>query len=188
MKSENVWAEIEMQTYTHTFIAKRSRYYHANMDMDFLVSGRPYSQLKKSYVIFICTFDYLNTGEPLYHFRNYDISAGIYLNDDSHTIILNTSCPPEKVPDKLKPLYSYINGTHDSEDDFIKVLDSYVIKYNGPEWRKRLMTLEELIDRAEDRTARLAQLLIEAGRTDDLLRSVNDQEYRDQLFKEFGLK
>ena len=45
-KSEQMWAEIEMQTYTDDYIGKRSRYYHANMDMDYLEAGKPYKSLK----------------------------------------------------------------------------------------------------------------------------------------------
>ena len=50
------------------------------------------------------------------------------------------------------------------------------------------MTLDELIDRAEDRMARLSLFLVEANRTEDLVKAVSDPTYRDQLFKEFGLK
>lgn len=33
----------------------------------------------------------------------------------------------------------------------------------------------------------LAQRLIEANRTEDLLRSTTDKEYQEQLFQEFGI-
>jgi len=187
IRTENIWAEVEMQTYTAEDIGKRSRYYHANMDMDFLDSGKPYKGLKRSYVIFICTFDYKKKGEPLYHYQNYDIRTNTYLEDDSHTIILNTKCPPEKVPDKLKPLYAYINGSTNRDDAFIRELDLYVRKYNSPEWRQKQMTLQHLIEQAEDRINRLNILLAEAGRTDDIIKAAKDPEYQKKLFEEFGL-
>ena len=199
IRTEDIWAEIEMQTYTGEHIGKRSRYYQANMDMDFLDSGKPYSKLKRSYVIFICTFDYKGKGEPVYHFQNFDITTGIYLGDDTNIIILNTNCSLEKVPDKLKPLYAYINDSKCCEDAFIKELDSSVQKYNGPEWRKKYMTLQHIIERereiaaeaatetATDRVNRLNILLSEAGRTDDLLKAAKDPKYQKKLFEEFDL-
>jgi len=72
-KSEQMWAEGEMQTYTEEYIGKRSRYYHANMDMDYLEAGKPYKTLKTTYVIFICTFDFVGAGEPVYFFQSYDV-------------------------------------------------------------------------------------------------------------------
>ena len=187
MQSENLWAEIEMQTYSKSDIGKRSRYYHANMDMDFLEAGKPYKELKRAYVIFICTFDYSGMGEPIYHYQNYDIRTGSYLDDDAHTIILNTTCPMEKVPDRLKPLYTYINTSQKCDDEFIRELDSYVQKYNSPEWRKKQMTLAHLIEQAEDKINRLNILLAEAGRMDDIIKAAKDPDYQKKLLEEFDL-
>ena len=41
---------------------------------------------------------------------------------------------------------------------------------------------------ATDRLNLLAKHLIQANRTDDLLRSTTDKEYQEQLFKEFGIE
>ena len=38
-----------------------------------------------------------------------------------------------------------------------------------------------------DRMASLGDLLLKKGRTDDLRRSFSDPDYREQLFKEFGI-
>ena len=47
----------EMQTSFFKNIPKRSRYYQGFIDMDLIEKGADYSKLKKSFVIFICTFD-----------------------------------------------------------------------------------------------------------------------------------
>ena len=39
----------------------------------------------------------------------------------------------------------------------------------------------------EERVNKLNKLLVEAGRTDDLQKSIVDSEYQKTLFKEFGL-
>ena len=106
IKSQNIWAEIEMQTYSYSHIAKRSRYYHANMDLEALSQGKPYRELPRSYVIFICTYDYMKADRPVYIFENFDRQNCLQFGDEAYSIILNTD-----------------------------------------EWRRRHMTLQELMDR-----------------------------------------
>ena len=79
LKSDKLWAEIEMQTGESPPLDKRARYYHANMDLDFLEQGRPYDDLKPSYVIFICIFDRFKRDEPVYFFRSWDEEAACRL-------------------------------------------------------------------------------------------------------------
>ena len=50
---------LEMQTTTARNLPKRMRYYQGMIDLNILEKGDDYNHLKKSYVIFICTF--LNT-------------------------------------------------------------------------------------------------------------------------------
>ena len=69
------------------------------------------------------------------------------LNDDTYKIILNTACPPEKVPDNLKAFYSYIKAPDTAQPSaLVEKIDREVRKYNTSEWRRRQMTLQELMD------------------------------------------
>ena len=65
--------DIEMQTtdYTDpTALPKRTRYYQAMMDMDVLNNkGELYTKLRKTYIIFICTFDPFDRNLSQYTFR-----------------------------------------------------------------------------------------------------------------------
>ena len=83
IKSENVWAEVEMQTISNLPLGKRARYYQSNMDLDCLEKGADYKALKKCYVIFICTFDYFKKDAPVYFFRSWDVEKGLPLDDFS---------------------------------------------------------------------------------------------------------
>ena len=146
VKSEELWAEIEMQVYTGDHLGKRSRYYCANMDVDMLMAGADYKDLKKSYVIFICTYDYMERGEPIYFFQRFDVEKQLPFTDESYILILNTSCDPEKVPDNLKALYAYVNDPANTSDDaLMEKIDGQVKKYNSSEWRWTQVTLEEHI-------------------------------------------
>ena len=148
IKSGNVWAEIELQTYTGDHIAKRSRYYQANMDLDFLNEGHKYRELPRSYVIFICTYDYIGADLPVYYFEKFDRQNFLQFGDEAYSIILNTACSPEKVPEPLKALFEYINDpTKGFGDALVDDIDRQVSRFNTDEWRRRHMTLQELMDR-----------------------------------------
>ena len=145
--SSKLWADIEMQTDNDSKIDKRARYYHANMDLDFLEQGQPYENLKPSYVIFICTFDHFNMDEPVYFFRSWDVEKSLPLKDLSYTIMLNTKCSPEKVPKALKPFYEYLNDPKKNQaSELTRMIDERVRKFNSNEWRKRYMTFEYILN------------------------------------------
>ena len=145
--SSKLWADIEMQTDNDSKIDKRARYYHANMDLDFLEQGQSYENLKPSYVIFICTFDRFKRDEPVYFFRSWDVEKGLPLDDLSYTIVLNTKCSSEKVPEALKPFYEYLNDPKKNEaSELTRMIDERVRKFNSDEWRKKYMTFEYILN------------------------------------------
>ena len=59
-----------VQVKTETVLAKRSRYYHAQMDMDALLTGETYDQLPDTYVIFICDIVPFDSRLYRYNIRN----------------------------------------------------------------------------------------------------------------------
>ena len=145
--SSKLWADIEMQTDNDSKIDKRARYYHANMDLDFLEQGQPYENLKPSYVIFICTFDHFNMDEPVYFFRSWDVEKGLPIEDLSYKIILNIACSPEKVPEKLKAFYEYLNDPKKSQaSELTRLIDARVRKFNSGDWRRKYMTFEQMLN------------------------------------------
>ena len=115
-----------------------------------LMAGKDYRDLKKGYVIFLCTYDYMEKGEPVYFFQRYDVKNSLPFKDESYILILNTSCAPEKVPAHLKALYAYVNDPEKKvEDDLIQKIDDKVEKYNGSEWRWMHVTFEEHVKHME---------------------------------------
>ena len=166
------------------------------MNLDGLEAGKPYGELKRSYVIFICTFDYMKAGKAVYFFQTYDVKNELYFDDETYTIILNTRCAPENVPDRLKPLFAYINNADTAlQDPFIRSLDQQVQKYSTPEWRAKQMTLEHLLELREKRgleqgkeqLSLLIQKLLEEDRLDDIKKVTTDAAYRELLFIEYNL-
>ena len=138
---------LEMQTTTARNLPKRMRYYQGMIDLNILEKGDDYNHLKKSYVIFICTFDHFNMDEPVYFFRSWDVEKGLPLDDLSYTIVLNMKCSPEKVPEALKPFYEYLNDPKKNEaSELTRMIDERVRKFNSSEWRKKYMTFEYILN------------------------------------------
>ena len=144
LKSDKLWAEIEMQTGESPPLDKRARYYHANMDLDFLEQGRPYDDLKPSYVIFICMKDPFEMGEAVYQFQMIDKKLQLQLNDETYTIILAIDCPKGKIPKELETFFTYVEREEvDENDDFVKRIHEKVEEVNRDTEVTEIMTIEE---------------------------------------------
>jgi hypothetical protein len=73
----DIWAEdntgklydIEMQTTDQKNLAKRLRYYQSAIDVSTLNKGGDYDDLPDTFIIFFCSFDYLNAELPVYTFK-----------------------------------------------------------------------------------------------------------------------
>ena len=108
----------------------------------------------------------------------------------------------------LQSLFRYISTQEvDAEDAFVTEIHKRVLKYQGDEEVAYNMTLEEEFLREKNRAARagreaglaegaekermrlnqLNKLLRDAGRNEDLFRSMDDPAYQQQLLEEFGL-
>ena len=146
-KSTGTAYDIEMQTVNRGHIPRRMRYYQSQIDLYELGSGRMYSELNNSYVIFICTFDLFKKGQYIYEFENYDRKNGLPLGDGSKKIVINSKGTKGDISDELREFIRYIE--HPDEvaknlhTDFIKQIEEKVIEENDNEdWRKSHMTWE----------------------------------------------
>ncbi len=159
---------VEMQAQTEKEIAKRTRYYHSQLDSDALLASHGYDELPDTYVIFICDFD--PAGENLYRYC-YEMSCretGAALHDGTHTIFLSTKGKDkDAVPQELVSFLEYVGNPAAKEhikDSFVRSLDTQIsaIKRDR-EWRNKYMLLELTL--AKER---------EEGRTEGELRKVID--------------
>lgn len=105
------------------------------------------AELRPTYVIFICTFDYYGIEEPIYFFEKYDVKKSLPYVDGTFTIILNTTCPKEKVPEPLRDFFGYVNSQEaEGDDPFIGQIHQMVEDLNGRKEIEQIMTLEEELD------------------------------------------
>jgi len=106
--SERVF-DIEIQTSIPPSLPKRTRYYQSLMDVDNLLRGQSYAELKESYVIFICTQDPFGKGLPVYTFRSVCSEDGtLFLDDKSYKVFYNVGAYGKEDEPELSALLEYL--------------------------------------------------------------------------------
>ena len=118
--------EMQMDNSYKDFLGRRTRYYVSTMDNNALKKGERYSQLRKSYVIFICTFDPFGKGLAKYTFNaicNEDHS--LILDDGVTRVFINTEGDRHRISKELANLIDYIS-TGEVTDDYTRQLDDEV--------------------------------------------------------------
>lgn len=153
--------DVEMQAVKKPAIEKRSRYYHSQMDMEFLLSGEEYDKLPNSYVIFICDFDPFGKKKYCYTFENVCMEENeLRLKDGCKSIFLSTKGEnDEDVPKSLVKFLKFVKAdleesTGDFQDEFVEELQKSIQHVKeSREMEKRFMLFQELLrdERAEGR-------------------------------------
>ena len=140
---QNTVFNLEMQTSDGANLPKRMRYYQGMIDLNILDKGQDYTTLKKSYVIFICTFDPFGEGRHIYTFCNTcQENTALTLDDDAVKIILSTKGTMDDVSPEMQRILDYIDGKGAS-DKFTEELEEAVCSARQNErWRLDYMTLE----------------------------------------------
>ena len=101
--------DIEIQTSVPPDLPKRTRYYQSLMDVDCLLRGQSYAELKDSYVIFICTQDPFDKGLPVYTFENTCREEGdLFLTDKTAKVFYNASAYDKEKDTELHALLRYL--------------------------------------------------------------------------------
>jgi len=188
---------IEMQAASRDNLEKRSRYYQSLVDTQLLEKGQPYSSLNQSYIIFICPFDLFKRGRCVYTFENMcKEDTTLLLNDAATKIFLNAGGASDNISEELRAFLDYVLGIK-SDNEFVKKLDRRVqeVKQSGERKREFMMTcMRDLVNRqegeqvGEQRLAALTEKLLEDGRYEDLKIMTKDKDYRQELYKEFGIE
>ena len=173
-------------------LPKRSRYYQSMIDLQLIDKGRLYDELKRSYVIFICLFDFYGKGRHIYTFENICKEDGsISMGDEAVKIFLNAKGTLDDVSDELKAFLDYVAGKK-TKDAYVERLEEAVKEAKrNREWRHEYMTLlmrdQENVKKGEEMLAKLIILLSEDGRLSDVIKVSQDKEYRQELYVEYHI-
>ena len=135
LKDEDKIIDVEMQSYPQDDLGKRTRYYQSMIDMDSLMKGQDYTELKESYVLFICKNEpfykdiekKIACGLPCYTFKNIcEEDANVNLNDKSMKVIYNASAYKHEKDEKIRNFLHFISTNEPGEDDFSNRLSDLV--------------------------------------------------------------
>ena len=121
----------------------RTRYYQSLISMDMLRRGLKYTKLRKSFVVFICTFDPYGKGLPVYHFsyRSRE-DTSLEMGDLTENIFLNAMAA-DNTDDK--ELAAFLRYVHDGQvqNAFTQEIDAETRRVkNDRDWRERVVTWE----------------------------------------------
>ena len=101
--------DIEMQISNEHNLPKRMRYYQAAIDISFLDKGAHYKALNDSYIIFVCLFDAIGKGDPLYTFENICLEdRKTPLQDGTKKVIINAGAFNKAEDKELKGFLEYL--------------------------------------------------------------------------------
>ncbi len=123
-------------------LPKRTRYYQGMIDMDELKKGQYYTELKESFIIFICTFDPFGENLPMYTFRHRCIEKeGLELGDLATKIFLNAKGKSDTIDPDIAAFLRYVDGKA-AEGAFTEEISREVARIKEhTETRQEYMTL-----------------------------------------------
>lgn len=106
---------VEMLCCKDEELLKKARYFQCNIDSDIILPGKRCTKLKKSYIIFICTFDPFSDGRHIYTFENRCLEdLSLALGDETTEIFLSTKGEKDDVDDEIKDFLAYIENSTDA--------------------------------------------------------------------------
>ena len=109
--------DIEIQNSLDEDLPTRTRYYQSMMDIDLLLKGKQYSQLKESFVIFVCKDDFFKENLPCYTFSNLcHEKLSLELGDKTHKIIFNAAAFQQEKDLEKKSILEYIKNSKSTSD------------------------------------------------------------------------
>lgn len=141
--------DCEMQTAPQADLPKRSRYYQSQIDINLIQKGEKYQNLKKSFVIFICTFDPFGKEQYIYTFEHLCRQVpGLQLNDEALKIFIYTKGPRGSVTEDFRKLMRYFDTSvlnSENENSLTREMDKALnAARSNKEWRHDMLTLELL--------------------------------------------
>lgn len=100
---------IEMQTANQKWLFKRIRLYQGLLDTAMLPAGSSYMSLKDTYIIFLCTFDPVGRGLPVYTIRQtYEEADDKAYNDGTRRILYNATKWAECTDSEVRAVLKYM--------------------------------------------------------------------------------
>ncbi|MBQ9453722.1 MAG: Rpn family recombination-promoting nuclease/putative transposase [Desulfovibrio sp.] len=155
--------DIEMQTskpVDDNRLDLRTRYYQSMLDQTSIEKGGRYTDLRESFIIFICTFDPFKLGRRRYTFRNLCVEqTDLALKDRATRIFLNAKGVIGEESEEVQHFLNYVAGNA-AEGALTRDIDAEVARIKQyDEIKAEYMTLSALLadERYEGKMEGLAE-------------------------------
>lgn len=161
---ENTVYDLEMQTTLKKDLPKRIRYYQGIIDSNLISRNEPYSKLKKSNIIFICTDDPFGKGLPIYKFENICVQdTSLKLGDDAVKIVVNPNSCREDLSEEMNGIMDLLQGKSVAGGLAGKIANAVFEAKRYEEWEAEYMTLDMKLmeEREEGREEGRTMMLVE---------------------------
>lgn len=113
--------DVEMQVTRQKDLGERIRYYQSKIDMDSLMSGMAYGDIKHSFVIFLCPFDPFDKQLRRYTLQlRCDEDLSLKLNTGAKVLLLNSVGKLGRVTPELSSFFALMNGLTIQDNSFGK--------------------------------------------------------------------
>ena len=166
-------------------LPKRSRFYQASIDIDFMKKRFDFSKLPVSNVIFICTFDPFRLGLSTYTFRERcDEAPELVLGDGTEKHFYNCTYTGDDQPEDLKRFYEYIRTGAVTSDLTERIDNAVQTGRKNERWKTMYMREKMLIydavkdyeDQLDEANARVDEA---NSRADEANARANEAESRN---------
>lgn len=136
--------DLEIQTVNRKNLPKRARYYQSVIDVSNLRRGVNYTELKDTYVIFLCLDDIFRRGLPVYTFENICREDGTTkLGDGAYKVFFNASAYDTMESEAERAFFKFLCGKS-ADDEFTQNLgEKLSVAKQNLEWRNQFMTIRE---------------------------------------------
>ena len=169
--------DVEMQTTNEKNLAERMRYYQCAIDNSAINKGGDYNDLPDTFIIFLCTFDYLKNDLPVYTIKPYCTETKQEFTDGTTKIIVNSTAS-QRAEENLKAFLSYMNG-QTPITAFTKKLEEKVNETKEDEEKRREYMLLKSFE-MDARRAGIQEGIVQ-GRSEGMQAGIAQGSYQTKL-------
>ena len=139
--------DIEMQTIQPKYLIQRILYYHSTMITERLYPRESYGEIPKTYVIFICLFDWYRLGNSFYEVNLVPNGVNeLKFKDGFVSLILNPYGDMTGCSEELQDFFDLVAGRPAGRTDFVREV-KYAVKLakRRNDWRDRYMLVKDWV-------------------------------------------
>ena len=139
--------DIEMQTIRPKYLMQRILCYHSTMITERLYPRESYGEIPKTYVIFICLFDWYRLGNSFYEVNLVPNGVNeLKFKDGFVSLILNPYGDMTGCSEELQDFFDLVAGRSAGRTDFVREV-KYAVKLakRRNDWRDRYMLVKDWV-------------------------------------------